>query len=216
MCPGAQLQPHTQLLPKPEPRGHPWPLLCTSWVDGAGKPSGLQAAQVCHTDPSAPNSSSLAWLTSFQGGRVDRTPLSWCRTSLPACCAALGGAPPLLRQLRPSGEIQLPEETGQQQEAAAQTTNQGPPWPLLHGRKPATTKLGTVWGVEMGHQERLFAGMCSETQGNPCAVRDAVSRKRVAQREARGRSSAWPGCRLGRTCLLQGCVHSGGRTGPVP
>lgn len=122
MCPGAQLQPHTQLAPNPQgPGGHPWPLLCTSRVDGAGEPSGLKAAQVCHTDPSVPDSSSLAWLTSFQGGRADRIPLSWCRTSLPACCAALGGALPLLRQLRPSREIQLLEETGQQQDAASQT-----------------------------------------------------------------------------------------------
>lgn len=41
------------------PGGHPWPLLCTPGVHAAGKPSRLQAAQSCHTDLSAPDSSSL-------------------------------------------------------------------------------------------------------------------------------------------------------------
>lgn len=85
------------------------------------------------------------------------------------CCTWRG---PALAETTPSLQGD-PAPGGNRPAAGRGLTNQGPPWPLLHGRKPATTKLGTVWGVEMGHRERLIAGMCSKTQGNPCAVRDA-------------------------------------------
>ena len=154
MCPGAQLQPHTQLAPNPQgPGGHPWPLLCTSRVDGAGKPSGLQEAQVCHTDPSAPDSSSLAWLTSFQRGRADRAHplLVQNQPAGPLCCTWRG---PALAKTTPSLQGDpAPRGNSQQQDAASQTkghlgryfTEGGQPplsWEPSGGRRWANRKGG--------------------------------------------------------------------------